>query len=203
MIATAQVDLRGRPTWDTGVLISEDFHWPTDAPVVPLLELVIRVAPGSVVEAGAQVITPASLDPMSGGVRRRSQRYAGSVFQVGRDLQMHDLLVPASPDAPVLLITERLRGALVSSRFTALRPAGGATPLWIWAVLNSMSGRNLRLRHSLGSVDTGVGKERLLDLAIPEPLSALSAWAGIGIRERSRTERCGTVEPRRSIWRRP
>lgn len=166
MIVT-QVDLRGRSTWETGLLTAESFRWPTDAPTVSLAELVTSVVASSVVRTGAQVITPASLDPASGAVRRRSQRYQGPVLQVGRDLQLNDLLVPTSAEIPVLLVTEHLRGALVSSHFTALRSAGEARPLWIWAVLNSSSGRDLRQRLSLGGLEVGGVKGRILDLAIP------------------------------------
>lgn len=169
MIVTARVDLRGRPTWDTGILTTETFRWPTDAPRVALGELVTQVVSSSIVEAGVQVITPASLDAAIGGVRRRSLRYQGSVFQVMRDLQIDDVLVPPNAEAPVLLVTEALRGALVSSRFTALRPSGNVIPLWIWAVLNSSSGRDLRQRLSLGGLDVGGAKARLLDLAFPVP----------------------------------
>jgi hypothetical protein len=155
-----------------GILTAGTFRWPTDAPRVALADLVTLVVASSIVEAGAQVITPASLDAATGGIRRRSQRYQGPVFQVTRDLQINDLLVPSSAEAPVLLVTEHLRGALVSSRFTALRPTGNVMPLWIWAVLNSKSGRELRQRFSLGSFDTGGAKARILDLVIPVPALA-------------------------------
>jgi hypothetical protein len=169
VIITAQLDLRGRSTWDTGVLTAETFHWPTDAPVLRLSELMTPVAASSVVKTGAQVVTPASLDPETGAVRRRSQRYQGSVFQVGRDLQFNDLIIPTVAEVPVLLVTQHLRGALVSSRFSALRSTGDVTAIWVWAVLNSKSGRDLRLRLSLGSLDVGGVRGSLLDLPLPVP----------------------------------
>lgn len=169
MIAVSRVDLRGRPTWDTGVLTAETFEWPMAAPSIPLSELVTLVRGGSVVARGTRVITPASLDPWSGGVRRRSERYQGPAFQVGRELQSGDVLVASSPDIPVLLVTDRLRGAAVSTRFSALRPNSEVTPLWLWGVLNSESGRQLRALLSLGSLDAGGFKARVLDLPILVP----------------------------------
>jgi hypothetical protein len=172
VIVTARVDLRSRLTWDTAILTAETFRWPTVAPRVALADLVTLVVASSIVEAGVQVVTPASLDAAIGGIRRRSQQYQGPVFQVTRDLQIGDVLVPPNAEAPALLVTEALRGALVSARFTALRPSGNVISLWIWAVLNSKSGLDLRQRLSLGSLDTGGAKARILDIAIPVPTLA-------------------------------
>ncbi|WP_441958712.1 hypothetical protein [Mycolicibacterium houstonense] len=169
MTVTTLVDLRGRATWETGILTAETFRWPTDAPRVALADLVTAIVASSIVNAGAQVITPASLDGLTGGIRRRTQRYQGPVFQVTRDLLVDDLLVPPNAEAPVLRVTEHLTGALVSTRFIALRPTGNAKPLWIWAVLNSKSGRELRQRLLVANLHTGGAKARVLDLAIPVP----------------------------------
>ena len=169
MITTARVDLRGRSTWDTGLLTAETFDWPMAAPSVPLADLATLMGGGSVVGRGTRVITPASLDPRSGSVRRRSERYQGPALQVGRELRPGDVLVAANPDTPALLVTDRLRGAAVSTRFSALRPTAEVTSLWIWAVLNSESGREIRRHLSLGSLDAGGVKARLLDVRIPVP----------------------------------
>jgi hypothetical protein len=201
VIATARIDLRGRPTWDTAMLTVEAFHWPTDAPNVALKDLVAPLTTaGSIVEAGVQVVTPTGLDEASGGIRRRSQRYQGSVFQVTRDLQINDLLVAPSPEAPVLLVTEHLQGALVSSRFTALRTTGAVTPLWIWAVLNSMSGRDLRQRLSLGGFDTGT-KTRILDLGVPVPPLARQREAEPTLRSIEYTTHIEEEEAPSTWWR--
>ena len=169
MIAVARVDLRGRSTWDTGLLTAETFEWPIAAPEVPLSDLVTLVGGGSVVARGTRVITPASLDPQSGGVRRRSERYQGSALQVGRELRPGDLLVSGNPDTPALLVTDRLQGAAVSARFTALRPAAEISPYWLWAVLSSSSGQEIRRHLSLGSLNVGNSKARVLDIRIPVP----------------------------------
>lgn len=169
MITVARVDLRGRSTWDTGLLTAETFEWPIAAPDVPLSDLVTLISGGSVVSRGTRVITPASLDPQSGGVRRRSERYQGSALQVGRELQAGDVLVAANPDTPALLVTDRLRGAAVSTRFTALRPTGEITSDWLWAVLSSRSGHLIRRHLSFGSLDAGGSKARVLDVRIPVP----------------------------------
>lgn len=169
MIAVARVDLRGATTWDTALLTARTFEWPISAPGVPLSELVTMVSGGSLVGKGTQVITPASLDPQSGGVRRRSERYQGLALQVGRELQTGDVLVPGSPDAPAVLVTNRLRGATVSTGFTALRPTAEVTSLWVWAVLSSESGHQIRRHLSLGSLNAGGVKARVLDVCIPIP----------------------------------
>lgn len=169
MTVTTLVDLRGRTSWETGILTAETFRWPTDAPRAALADLATAIVASSIVKAGVQVITPASLDGESGGIRRRTQRYQGPVFQVARDLQVDDLLVPLNAEAPVLRVAEHLTGALVSTHFIALRPTGNAKSLWIWAVLNSKSGRELRQRLSLANLHTGGAKARVLDLSIPVP----------------------------------
>ena len=202
MVVTAQVDLRGQPTWDTAILTAEAFRWPTDAPSVARADLVTPVTTASsIVEAGAQVVTPASLDQASGGIRRRSQRYQGPVFQVTRDLQIDDLLVAPSPEVPVLLVTEHLQGALVSSGFAALRASGIATPLWIWAVLNSKSGRELRRRLSLGGFDTGSTKARIRDLDIPVPTLARQREAQPELRSIESTTHIEEEEAPSTWWR--
>lgn len=169
MIAIARVDLRGRSTWDTGLLTAETFDWPIAVPNVPLSDLATLVSGGTPVAPRTRVITPASLDPRSGGVRRRSERYQGPALQVGRELQSGDVLVAGNPDTPALLVTDRLRGAAVSTRFTALRPTAEITSLWLWAVLNSGSGQQLRRHLSLGSLDAGGVKARVLDVRVPVP----------------------------------
>lgn len=175
MLNAVFVDLSPERNWDPVRLTAESFRWPIDAAALPLDVLCLRVAASSFAEVGAPVITPASLDSVSGSVRRRSRKYQGMVYQVGAELEEGDVLVPRSPETPVLIVSERLQGSLVSSTFTALRPVGPASALWIWGVLNSVSGRTLREHHA--SVGLLVG-ESLLGLAIPVPGAAMMERLG-------------------------
>ncbi|WP_405476560.1 hypothetical protein [Streptomyces sp. NBC_00009] len=106
----------------------------------------------------------------TGSVRRRSTKYQGSVFVVGlRGLRSGDVLVPSSASGSALLIDDRLNGALFSSRFTALRPLAVTDSLWIWAVLNSQSGRARRALLAAGSPTGAVKTSDLLDITLPMP----------------------------------
>lgn len=196
-----RVDLRDRATWNMATLTAETFQWPTTAPRVALRQLISQiVAPKSVVQAGVQVVTPDSIDEETGGIRRRSWKYQGSVFQVKRDLEVGDLLVAPRPETPALLVTENLRGALVSSRFTALRTSGAATPLWIWAVLNSTSGHDLRHRSSLGSFHPGVPHAQILDIEIPVPPLTIQREIGISLRSIESTTHINDEEEAPPTW---
>ncbi|MEH0513395.1 hypothetical protein QBC31_22230 [Streptomyces sp. B21-079] len=135
-----------------------------------LRELASSLPPGTVARAGSPVITPANVAPSTGAIRRRSTKYQGSVFVVGpRGLRSGDVLVPPSASGPALLIDDRLNGALFSSRFTALRPLASADSLWIWAVLNSHSGRARRALLAAESPTGTVKTSDLLDMTLPVP----------------------------------
>src|SRR5690348_10351830 len=130
MFTSAILDLRLQDTWDPGRLTAEAFRWPTVDPEVPLRELARRVVPRSLAEAGSPVITPASVDPDTGSIRQRNRKYQGSVFQVGSELRAGDVLVPRIGIGPALFVSDRYRGALVSTRFSALRGVDITLGLW-------------------------------------------------------------------------
>lgn len=164
------IDLRGEADWDPGHLVGSQFVWPTRAPVVPLQTLVSTVPAGSVANVGSPVITPASLVARTGAIRRRSTKYQGKAFTVGmRGLRHGDIMVPPSASGPAILVDDRLEGALLSSRFTALRPLDPALSRWIWAVLNTRAGQTHRALLATGTAAPSVKARDLLDMGVPVP----------------------------------
>ncbi|MBM7510287.1 hypothetical protein JOE61_004101 [Nocardioides salarius] len=172
MISTTVVSLRERPTWDPAALTAEALQWPGPSRhTLPLRDLSRSLLADGWVEHDVPVITPASLDPVGGGIRKRSRKYRGAAFQVGsqeRGLRAGDVLVPMNPDLPLLLVRPEHVGSLVSSTFLALRPHDGLA-LWIWAVLTSRTGRQFRSHLAVGSAGRSTTKAALLDLEIPVP----------------------------------
>lgn len=167
-------DLSAEGDWDPARLAVEAFQWPVDPDrfaLVTLAEVVRVVTPDSWAGDGTAVITPTSLDPVHGGIQKRSTKYQGAAYTVthaGRGLHPFDLLVPTSPDIPALLVSTHLNGSTVSGRFLALRPVGG-TAHWLWGVLNSQHGREARA-HAAG-MKHGLCRSSLalLDVEIPWP----------------------------------
>ncbi|MFA1541683.1 hypothetical protein [Actinomadura monticuli] len=167
MVTSTLLDLRRQPNWDPARLTAEAFQWPTDAPQVRMRDLLSRIAPTGFVDAGTPTITLAGIDPNLGGVRRRSRKYQGAAYQVGADLRAGDLLVPRTPTGVVLLVSERMVGALISSTFYALRSDNETSALWIWGLLNCRSGRELRRNVSSGSAALMLSLADLLDMQVP------------------------------------
>ena len=169
MFTSAILDLRGAPNWDPTHLTGEAFRWPSPDPAVRVGDLATRLAPRSFAGAGSPVVTPANVDGTTGSIRRRSRQYQGSVYQVGSELRSGDVLVPRAGTGPALLVSERLRGALISSRFTALRPVDQQFGIWLWAVMSSESGRRLRASLGHGASRAAVDTSALLDAQVPVP----------------------------------
>jgi len=161
-------DLRQEISWEPAWLTAQAFRWPSSWDQTPIRELASRIFPNSIADPGAPVITTANLDGITGGIRRRSRKYQGVVFQVGRELQTGDVVIPHTGLGPALRISDDLRGALVGSRFTALRPHDVELSAWIWAVLNCESGLQLRSHLSKG-FGSAVASHDLLDATIPIP----------------------------------
>jgi len=169
IIANAILDLRSEANWEPGRLTAEAFRWPVDFPQVFLRDIAVRRAPRSFADAGAPVVGPGDLDPVSGGIRRRGRKYQGSVYQVGAELRHGDVLLPRTGAGPALFVTERLRGALISSRFHALRPGDEALGLWLWGLLSSESGRQWRATLTSATVLAATELTAILDASIPLP----------------------------------
>lgn len=161
------VDLRDRLSWDPGSILVEEFAWPSDNPSVRLGDIARTFAPQMTPPEGALVVTPGGLDSRTGGIRQRSTKYLGDVYQVGESeqgLRPGDLLIPPNAEQPVLYITKELVGSLIAGTFTALRVPDLA--LWVWGALNSAPGKRLRTLASVGRV---VGRTHVLELHIPVP----------------------------------
>lgn len=169
MATSTVLDLRRHANWEPSRLLAEAFQWPIETPTVALGDLVSRVAATSFADAGTPVITPVGVEAVFGGVRRRSRKYQGAAYQVGSELRPGDLLVPRNPSGVVLLVSDFLMGALVSSTFYALRPTNETSALWLWGLLNCHSGREVRRRHSVGSASLALSLGDLLDLPVPMP----------------------------------
>lgn len=174
---TVTIDLRGRSSWHPGALFAEAFSWPCDYPSVRLGDIASMFLPHVASIDDALVVTPAGLDPRTGGIRQRSNRHLGDVYQVGQGesgVRPGDLLVPPSATQPVLYVTEELVGSFVARAFTVLRvPEIGP---WIWGVLNSASGKRPRAMSSAGPTGPASSRVRVLDLHVPvPPRSAMEA----------------------------
>lgn len=167
MFTAAMFDLRLERDWEPGRLTAEAFRWPTSDPTFPLRELASRLVPRSFADAGSPVVTPAGLDMRNGGVRRRTKKYQGPVFQVGTELRSGDVLVPRLGLGPALLVSAHLRGALVAERFSAFRPHDPELGLWLWGALSSESGRRLRANLSQGATTVAVQASALLHATVP------------------------------------
>lgn len=180
MIASAIVSLREESSWEPGRLTAEVFRWPAgnDRQAV-LADLVTVLTPDAWADDQALVITPGSLDPVSYGIRRRSRKHPGSVHQVrSGDGGVHpgDLLVPLSPNAPVVLVHPGLAGALIASTFLVLRPYEDLVDglgLWLWGVLNSSSGQDARSRVEAGAQRRANSRAAILELKVPLPPDGL------------------------------
>lgn len=170
MSATAVVDLQIERTWDIARLLADAFAWPVDWPSVRLGDIAVALSPNTKPTEGALVIAPGGLDARTGGIRRRTDKYLGSVYQVGTSesgLRAEDLLVPPIATLPVLYVTDAMQGALVAGSFTALR--AGADALWLWGVLNSTEGKRLRALATTGKTLRLGQRTALLSLPIPQP----------------------------------
>jgi hypothetical protein len=202
MFTSAILDLRLNPAWEPGRLTADAFSWPragTD-PELPMRVIAARVPARSFAEAGSPVVTPGDIDGGSGGVRRRSKRYQGSVYQIGAELRPGDVAVPRTGLGPALLVSERLRGALLSARFSAIRPVEPDLGMWLWAVISSESGRRMRANLSQGSAVPSVEASALLDATVPLPPEQRLHRLRDGLREIHRSTFIDEDEPVETWW---
>lgn len=163
------VDLRDVPTWEPSDVLPLTFEWPTHWPLKRGSELFTYLHPTTFIERGTPILTPSSLDPVHGGIRRRSTTVQGLCYQVGGDssnLQFGDVLIPRHGGVP-FLIQEQHAGSFVSEGFLALRCLEADCGRFLWALFGSRSGREFQDLHR----DTwrGISAEKLNDALIPWP----------------------------------
>jgi len=177
MTVGAVVDLRDRHTWNPAEVALDAFAWPTRVPVVQLREVAESLNTDATVSRGTPTISPSGLDPLFGGVLRRTHEYQGAAYMVHSDRQSDglaagDVLVPASSEAHVLLVTPDLVGSVVGPTFQAFRVLLG-DPLWLWGVLNSTAGKRMReLLSGIRSIE-GHTRDQMLQARIPWPPLAM------------------------------
>jgi len=200
MLDSATIDLRREMDWNTAQLTAEAFRWPSGEVEALLGEVAGRVAAQSFADAGAPVVTPADLDVKQGGLRKRSTTYQGPVYQVGRELRIGDILVPRTGTSPALYVSEHLQGALLSSRFMALRPVEPAISLWLWALLSSESGRRWRNSLAHGSASTSLDQGALLGSAIPLPSMARLRDLAVDLQAEERTTHLNEEVSTQTWW---
>lgn len=173
MIASVVASLSGERSWDPAYLTSSTLQWPGgNSRTATLGELAVPLMPDSWVDRDVPVITPGGLDPVGGGIRRRSQKHRGPVFQVRSSgehgVRPGDLLVPLAPEMPALLVRPDLVGSMASPTFLALRPHNGLG-LWLWGVLSSRTGRAARSYLATRAVSRTSSRSALLELQVPLP----------------------------------
>lgn len=164
------IDLVEQRNWDPVFLMLDQFRWPAEWPTEPLDSLAITLKPKVDAQAGTPVITLAGFDRVTGALKSRSRKYQGPAYQVDdreEGLRVGDVLVPPS-DGPVLFVSPHLLGSLVSARYLAIRPMR-VPGIWIWAVLNSQSGRSLRRRLTGYQHGTAAVRVALRSIEIPLP----------------------------------
>lgn len=201
VVTSNLVDLRQHASWEPSRLLAEVFEWPIAVPIVALRDLVSRVAPTSFADVGTPVITPAGIDSVLGGVRRRSRKYQGAAYQVGSELRPGDVLVPRTPSGVALLVSELMAGALVSSSFYALRPGDQTSGLWVWGMLNCRSGIELRRSVSVGAASMVLSPGDLLDLPMPTPPLAAQSALMAGLHEVQEATNFPEEEAPETWWR--
>ena len=200
MYTSTLLDLREKFNWDPVQLTRGSFRWPVALSEVRIEDLVRRQSPASLADVGAPVITPANIDVQTGAIRRRARNYQGAVFQIGTELRDGDILIARSLNVPALLVTERLRGSLVSERFIALRPEDPQVARWIWAILNSESGIRMRAHLMAGSETPTIAPANLLRARIPLPPQDLVASIAKIVDSIERITHSTDEEPSETWW---
>ena len=116
---------------------------------------------------GAPVITPGSIDPLTGRLTRTRQSRGGRSFRLGRDgLRLGDVLIPPAASLPCVLVSAANAKLQFSSWFVAARVEQG-DPAAVWALLSCTSGMRARQAIATGSVRPHVEISALGALRLP------------------------------------
>ncbi|MGY1679884.1 hypothetical protein [Geodermatophilus sp. SYSU D01176] len=171
------VDLRGEGTWDVPRLLTADVSllW-NDIEVRRLGEVAEIFGPTDLAVEDEPLIRPGDVNLRTGAVasgrRASASRPVLRVQAAGRGARPGDVLVPLAGDRPCVLLSAEHSG-LAFANFAAMRPMPGVPAAWLWAVLSSQRGLQLRQGHSAGTVP----RPTLMGLAampvpMPPPVNA-------------------------------
>lgn len=151
MSATTTVDLREARSWDPFELLpSPSFAITRGTETVNLLDLVNTVSPAPITDAPGLVVRSGDIDETGriiDGTKKapyRGFRADPQSDDNASSLRLGDVLVPAHPQTPAILVTEWLDPSIVfSPSFAAFRPIH-INPLILWAALSSQTGMKAR-----------------------------------------------------------
>lgn len=181
MSTSAYITIMLPPTasWEPAALLAPKPAeiWGPSAHLVLVSDIAKYVPAGDSPVERIQAVTPSSVDPHQGHVRRLQLHRAGSVYRVGRDqnaLHRGDVLVPRSGPGPAVLITEALIRYAFTDQFHALRPDRPEHGAWLWGLLSSVRGQQARQAVQVGSPGHGMSIAALLTLAVPAPDDSLA-----------------------------
>lgn len=167
--------------------------WPEGTSFVEIEALASLVGRAEPAPDQLPVVTPADIDRVTGRVLRTRRGYTGVIRRLGNesgDLNIGDVLVPASGVGPAVLLASAHEGLAFSGSFHALRPNAPWADIWLWACLSARSGAQVREAAVMGA---GTSLPRLtaatlLGMRVPTPsdsqillgsLSQLAAAAAV------------------------
>jgi hypothetical protein len=175
-VSWTTVNLSGSASWEPARLVASvrESRWPTDRwPFVAIGELVTAVVAATALAEPDQPVVPhVGISPDNGQVASTKHDYAGRVYHSGSDVEaltVGDLLVSPNPAQPALLIGPDHVALAFAGTFHALRPVYFQVGVWLWAVLSSTTGGNVRYLEAVGGVRPSLTRGRLLELVVPIP----------------------------------
>jgi len=195
--------------WSLGRLLSaDDQGWPNNTWRQAELEsLVATVIPVSgLADEEQPIVTPSGLSRDTGQVVRTNNRYVGRIYEMRRDkgLQVGDVLIPRYPSSPALVVGQAHTGLGFAGTFHAVRCYDPLVGHWLWAILSSRAGQQVRSMVSTGTSTPVLSRGRLLELSVPlPPVEELRARAEMfhSILERSQLVDMRRGEVQGSWWR--
>ena len=171
------VDLRNVETWDLPRLLAANVSllW-NDLEVRRLGEVAEIFGPTDLAVEDEPLIRPGDVSLQTGAVasgrRASASRPVLRVQAAGRGARAGDVLVPLTGDRPCVFISAEHSG-LAFANFAAVRVMPGVPVAWLWAVLSSQRGLQLRRGHSAGTVPrltlTGLAA---MPVPVPPPVNA-------------------------------
>jgi hypothetical protein len=171
------VDLSHEQAWDPHVLLqpSPEQIWGKPDNLVSVGKLAAYLPATGYSSEPLEVVQPASIDVVTGNIRRLRGNYTGPHYRMGHSsesLQIGDVLVPRRGSKPALIVTENLRATKFSEQFYALRPVEPSAAPWLWAALSCQEGLEVRTALEPPGRLAGLSVNDLLAMPIPSPVRA-------------------------------